>query len=522
MPNYGPQNYNCLAGCIENYAAGPVQKNTPYIRAGGKAENFAPVIVATILEQTGSNKSPSSNPKFITVGNESYPYNPHKAVIKSIEFGFIDAPEGRLEIVDEDGGSFSVFLDSVLKCGKGGAAAAGSGLRFKLGWAYSKCDGSGSVEYSDEIEATIQGIESSISNGVIKYTINFAAAHTLVQMNRHDFVFGEEEGGKEMTIEQAIERLASIPPSIQVRYARYDKKGKLKFLPKHKWVGGDKKAAWRSDSQNKYSTIMKWLEPFRIDDGPIPKGVVLVHDPKVPDVLLVLQDGQANCFEKIEISGSDLFLGTYIVNGGKCSNVLEFSPTVNFINALFHKSSGGSTDASSSKSNLKEDDEVNRISCKSTDLKDVGTQSTTTATGESQYIYGNRAGEQSNISSETHIKANMTITTQPITAELRIVGTIESKFYRVANQDICSIVVINPNHIEKRSFECGDFLKRASCHPFFSNKQWRVQGINHAIREGSFVTTLKVFLETPGGQLSSSNTLGANSSGSTVSNTCGP
>jgi len=517
-------NYNCLAGCIKNYAGGPLQENIPYIR-DEKAESFAPVIEATILGPD-SDKNPSSNPKYITVGNESYPYNPHKAVIKSIEFGVQDGLEGKLEIVDEEGGSFSVFLDSTLKCGKGDASIVGVGarVRYRTGWAYRKCDGSGSVEYSDAVESIIQGIESSVSNGVIKYSIAISTAHTVVQMNRHDFIFGEEVGGKEMTIEQAIQQLASIPPTIQVRYARYDKKGELKFLPKHKWVEGDKKAAWRSDSQNKYSTIMKWLEPFRIDDGPIPKGVVLTHDPKFPDILLVLEDPQAHCFEKVEIGSSNLFLGTYIVNGGKCSNVLEFNPIVNFVNALFNFSSGGSTDASSSKSNLKEDDKVNRISCKSKDLKDIGTQSTVTATGESQYIYGNRAGEESNISSETHIRANMTIVTgtNPITAELRIVGTIDSKFYRLIQGDYCSIVVINPNHIEKKSNECGDFLKRASCNPSFSNKQWLVQGINHAIREGSFVTTLKVQLPTPGSQLSSSNTLGANSSGIKVSNTCGP
>lgn len=522
MPDYGPKNFNCLAGCVRNYAVGHVQHEAPYLR-GIEAENFAPIIIATILRR---NQQTFDQQKFITVGNESYPFNPNKAVIKSIEFGYIDDNTGRMEVIDEEGGSLSLFLDSIIKCGSGEGIGVGSTMLYRIGWCYTTCSGQSNSELGPPLESFITSIDSSLSNGIIKYSINFETKANRVQLNRHDAIFGEEVGGKEMTLEQAISTLCAIPPTLQVRYARRNEKGNLIYVDKHKWVGGDKKAAWRADNQNKYSTIMKWLEPFRIDDGPNPKGVVLLQDPAKPDVLVVMEDPQASCDEKIDIDKNSVVashFGTFIINGGKCSNVLEFNPTINFNNAFANMSSGGSTDTSSTKSNLKEEERAARISCKDYEnSKQIGTQSQSSTTGEAHRIYGNNAGQEANISAETHIKANVLISlsSSPINAELRIVGNVHERYYGLVAGSSCSIIMINPNHIEKSTNNCGDFLKRASCHPFFSNKQWMIMGVNHRIQEGSFVTTLKIKLNAPGANLSGTNTLGANDSGIRIKNTC--
>ena len=43
-----------------------------------------------------------------------------------------------------------------------------------------------------------------------------------------------------------------------------------------------------------------------------------------------------------------------------------------------------------------------------------------------------------------------------------------------------------------------------------SNKNWMIMGVNHQIKEGSYTTTLKLFLAVPGQQDEPGTTLGGN------------
>lgn len=499
MPDYGPKTYDCLAGCVENYATRPVFDQVPY---GAQAESFAPYVWAQIGD--GSN--------FITVGNDSYPSNPNKAAIKSIEFGFIDANEGKMEIIDEEGGNLSVFLDSVQKCGD--RFNSNVYLKIRVGWVLSLCDGAiAPANPSPEIRALILKISSNLSNGIIKFTVHFATAHPVVQNRRQDQTFGQEVGGKAMPLEDAISQLAQIPPAINVRYCYWDSDGELKD-DEFKWKDHPKKgpkAAWQGDSQNKYATIAKWLEGYVVDDGVSSKGVTLIHDPKNPWDLVVLRDSQPKCGEKLN---SKLNLGTFIVNGGKCSSVLEFSPSYDFVSASGYFASGGSTNPSSSKSVKKED--ARNETCQRQN-KDGGTQTQVTINNPSNYTDGKQASDNVNKAQEDHAKANRLVEISGVTinADLRIVGSVHPKLYQIVTGQRCSIVVINPNFISGgvAGESCGDFLKRADCHPFYSNKEWIIMGVNHTIQEGSFVTTLKVMLPSPAVELGAGNNLGANDSG---------
>ncbi|MFM6282014.1 MAG: FG-GAP repeat domain-containing protein, partial [Dolichospermum sp.] len=53
----------------------------------------------------------------------------------------------------------------------------------------------------------------------------------------------------------------------------------------------------------------------------------LLRNKTTGDNLIVLMDPSPSCGEKIDPRS----FGTFIVNGGKCSSVLEFSPTFDFI-----------------------------------------------------------------------------------------------------------------------------------------------------------------------------------------------
>lgn len=512
MVDYGEITYNCLAGCVKKYENAPVWDQVPFLKEASPAENFAPYIWAKIND--GSNE--------ITVGNESYPYNPNKAVIKSIEAGFINMVEGSLEIVDEEGGQLSVFLDSVQKCGS--RFNLGATLTFRIGWVFTRCDNSKDIKTSPIISAIILAVSSNLSNGLIKFTVKFASAGPLVQQLRYDDTFGQEKNGQKMYLEDAIRELAAKEPAITVKYGYYDESGKLIYTPSFKWVDHGKKgpkSIWQGDSQNKYSTIAKWLEGYRVDDGKEGKGVVLIHDPSQFDTLVILKDSQKACGEKVD---PRISFGTFIVNGGKCSSVLEFSPTFDFVSAMGYFNSGGSTKgALSSKPSKKEDPKVKKIACDE-NQKQVGTTTQVSPNQSSMSSDGLDAPDNVNKSQEAHMKASRLVDVQgqTITTDLKIVGNIHDKLYQIIQGLFCSIVVINPNHISggKAGEGCGDFLKKADCHPFYSNKNWLIQGASHSIQEGSFVTTLKLVLPSPGVELSSGNTLGASETGIRVRGTC--
>jgi hypothetical protein len=451
----------------------------------------------------------SAGGRTITVGNKSDPPDNH-AVIKSIEFGFIDSNEGKVEIIDEKGGQLTAFLDAAQKCTQN--FNVGAQIDYQIGWVYTTCGSStGNYSPSPWMRGIILKVSTNLSNGLIRFTVHFSTSHAITQNLRQDQLFGEEIGGKTMSIDDAIRELAAKPPAINVRFGRYNESGELEYLEKHKWINGTPKAAWHGDSQNKYSTIAKWLEGFRIDDGPKGKGVILTHDPSQPSDLLVLQDPQPADGEK---HNPNLNVGTFIVNGGKCSNVLEFSPSFDFVSALAHSSSGGGTEGGvSSAPQKKEDKKPSAESCQN---KDTGKQATTTPSGPSHYVDGKDSPNNTNEAAVAHDRASRLVSVQgvPIKAELRLVGVVDPEFYQIIQGKCCAIVVISPFVIENtKAGSCGDFLKKADCHPFFSNSSWLVMGVNHAVQEGSFVTTLSVMLASPAVQIDPGQPLGGNDTG---------
>lgn len=494
---------NCLAGCISEYAVGP-NKRKFLLSEGGQAAldsyNVAPFVKIKLLGNNG---------KEITVGNRSLPSDGNTAVIKSIEYGFVDSNEGKVEIIDEKGGELTAFLNSIQKCTTN--FSVGSQIEYQIGWVYTQCGShTGYMDASPWLRGIVLKVSTNLSNGVIKFTVHFATSHAVTQNLRQDQIFGEEIGGKTMELEQAITQLAAKEPAINVRYGYYNQSGELIYVEKHKWVTGTPKAAWHGDSQNKYSTISKWLEGFIIDDGR-GKGAVLVHDPSKPSDLLVLRDPQPSAGESYI---KELNLGTFIVNGGKCSNVLEFSPSFDFVSAMAHFSSGGSTQGAISTAPVKKDD-VKPIE-ESCQTKDTGKQQSQQPNQAVHFHEGTNAPDQINKSQIVQEKAArlVSIAGNPVEAELRLIGVTDRDFHSIIQGKTCSIIVVSPFYIQNtKGGECGDFLKKADCHPVFSNSCWVVLGVNHAVQEGSFVTTLKVMLASPGIQIEPGGRMGASPNG---------
>lgn len=507
---------DCLAGCISNYLCGTVDFPGP---AGEQAESFAPWCWITL--GAGSER--------ITVGNESYKGDPNTACIKSMEIGWTDTPSMKCEIIDEKGSTLGAVADAVRKCIKlGTKAGAGTGsiCEFQFGWIVTTCEGTSKVIPSKTFKCIVMKLDVSYSEGKIKYMIEGVAQDKLFEASREEITIGTDS--KPVDIETAIRTLCARDPSCNVRFVELTQDGKLKDV-KFEWarVDGSPKASWQADNMNRISTITKWLASFRIKDGKCDKGLVIYFTPSKPDELIIMKDPSPNpnesrlCKPKDE-KGEWGPLGTFIVNGGKCSTVIEFTPSMNIITAVAAAvSAGGGTSGPNKSSN--QFAEENRCENQKPHGTEAGTQLQATITQQAFDSYGTKSANEESFKSEiAHNKAGLVTGIQGAgcSAQLKILGNPSDRFCNFAGYRNMSIVVINPFHIRNMR-GCGDWLAYPGCNELFTNRLWMAKSINHSISVGSYTTTIEAELAAPNIQLSGFEPLGGQGGGGpNVANTC--
>lgn len=503
---------NCLAGCIAEYYCSPLHRPGP---AGEQAESFAPIVKVQIGELS-----------LITVGNKSYPADPHTAVIKSYEIGWVDSQSLTIEILDEAGGRFGALIDGLRKCATVGRNTL---IKSRFGWVITTCEGSKKVIESPLITSVFTGLEVNYSEGKIKYRLTGTALDPIYADMREDKINGEEFKG--MKLEDAIEQLCGLDPPMRVSFCERQPDGKLKcgknMFDWEKFGKGGPRAAWQADNQNRISTISKWIEGYRIKDGsPKGKGLILLMDSITYDHLIILKDPTLDPGEGDPCDVGSL--GTFIVNGGKCSSVIEFTPKFNWISGLANFNAGGETaSAADTRPVFAEDPNGKTPNQEKEHGKNVGLQQQTTINQSAWNAYGPKNAHYEVLTSQQrHNKANriVEIDVESITADLKILGDPRPPFVIMSEwiAQPVSIVAINPFHIVGNdNGGCGEWLAKPGCNQILSNKSWKVQGINHSIKEGSFTTTLKLFLAAPAIEVGHNDPLGGvGSMGPTVKNTC--
>jgi hypothetical protein len=487
---------NCLAGCIADYVCGPPDFPGP---AGQQAESFAPWCWVRLSE--GGEQ--------ITVGNESFKGDPNTACIKSMEIGWIDTPSIKVEIIDEAGGTLNAVANSLRKCIK--RSGKGTTMSFQWGWVMTTCEsGRPIVIPSIEFKCFIQQFDVNYSEGKIKYIIEGAANDKLFEVMREDVIIGDDEYPAD--IESAIGSLCAREPQCTVRYVELQPDGKLKDV-KFEWARLKKpEASWQSDNMNRISIIRKWFGAFRVKDGKCDKGIVPFFSPEKPDELILMKDPQPN---PGEATGCQQSIGTFIVNGGKCSSVIEFTPTMNIVAAVNSFAVGGDTSGPNKSTN--QFAERKRCDNQKSQGDEAGTQLQATITQQAFDSYGVRAANDENLKSEiAHNRAAMVtnITGAGVEADLKILGNPTAPYCQLAAFRPVSIVVINPFAL--RGGGCGDWLARPGCNQLFTNRLWHAVGINHTISPGTYTTTLKLQLPAGDIQVSASDPLGGPGSGGPV------
>jgi hypothetical protein len=484
---------NCLVGCIgENQCIGGSN--------GGILYPFA--VAAPFIEVTfgaGNNT--------LTVGNQSDPENNNNACIIGLNISTSNGMNAKIEVVDQEGGQFYNFFDSLIKHIN---STEPSICLIDYGWIGSDCDNNpikrtmASVSGS-RTEGQIIEMNVTKSSGLYSYEINCGSLMTIAQAGKTQKTYGFDGVSKyklDLAITQYCQDPEQPPVFKQVNFWRKQKGGGTQTW-EFKAIHDVPQGPWRTNNQGKLETILEWIQDWATDQG---KGMVLSIDEREGKRSLILwEDPHTPCQNDNECAGDRL--GTFIVNGGNCSNVLEFNPTINWSSAWASKTIGGEQGGPTAAVGvpLKDNFPNNPNGCNQGEYKQEGktgnillNNNLTTNTGEQalKIAAANRnANELAN--SKFQVASSLGGMMTAIEADLKIIGTVEMGFTHIYDNlfGYCSIIVINPFYLSRGGTDsCPKWIYGQSCNTVLTDTNWQLQQITHDIRGGKFETTLHVYL----------------------------
>lgn len=270
-------------------------------------------------------------------------------------------------------------------------------------------------------------------------------------------------------------------------------------------------STWRCHELNALATIHRWINTITAQGVPIagisgtppPRGIIMNYDPTFREVvsgvsltgkLILWANPHPHC--AATVYGRDHIKAAYIVNGGACSPVLGFNPTVKWNFQALPASGGGMGPTTGHMVSMQEGRQALRCS-----LPGRGPR-VNLAVDEA---YANQAARAAPSNQATALAANRLANTlhHAIEAELKIQGDPSDYFCTPAEGfgRSLALVVINPFYIEGDDTNgCSaswQTLTSSSCNSVLTNDNWFIRGVDHQIKDGSFVTTIKVVLYGP-------------------------
>jgi hypothetical protein len=415
----------------------------------------------------------------ITVGNEASPPNNH-GYIKSFEYGLSEGVGFKAEIVDEEGGTFSSFVDSLNKRILL-AANEVQNCTADWGWIYTDCNNNlHTIKVSDFLGGKTLtflplSCETVMDGGKMRFTVTATNLGDRLIETRVFKVYRAH-------LKQAIRQLfLDNNPAIEVAFIDIDG-NEWNFSNEDGGPEGPF-SAWTCDDQNALSIARKWITPLMTENK---KGILIRYDPIGPRIVFLedpTQTENQNCCAKN--------IGTYIY-GGDCTNVLSFTPKYQWTLALNSGKggqAGGPFRAGGEEAKAEEG------------IENVGIQTTGVADGnENMWRNPNDIGRKRLDAIAAHDRAaKLYEVGGMIEGELRIQGdpSLALPFGNAAlTGSSVSIIVINPFYVKSDQSGCF-WLAKPVCHPLLTNKNWMIMGVNHQISTGSYVTTLSVKLIAP-------------------------
>jgi hypothetical protein len=482
---------NCLAGCVPKYKAGP-------LKLPPEGHTLSPW-VRLQLEKSGA---------LITVGNKSSPQNDHNAIIKAFEFGQTDGFTAKFTIHDQQGSSFVQFMKDLIKKWEDLKVAAALTMKVQWGWVRTGCP-TPLPELSSPIHTMMPDhIECNFSQGKFMFDITAKDIPFRMLEGRTEKCWVED--GQKLPLKKAIKAMMTNnkePPTVKdVKWQRISGGKPVEIGFKEFGMEGPEDC-WKPQGRDKLSCAKAWIENYPSDGD---KGWTMAYD-SVNQVIIFWEDGIPVCGECKPWDSNSI--GTYIVNGGACSPVIEFNPRIrwNFADLL---NDGGAVDAGTNYGDEGRPGGKNKgdIQCDTKAVIDknhtAGVNKNTTVDDTAKNLRGTKEAQKKNDENASKdAKANRLLH-HNIEADLVIVGdpTLLPPSEGIWIRNL-AIVFINPFHIMKKG-TCGEWLAQPECNEVLSNKAWICKKITHKISPGHYTTTISVFLAASGVDLSTCEPIG--------------
>lgn len=483
------------------------------LRLPQEGSTLAPWVAIT-FEGTGST---------ITVGNDSSPSTTpvNVACIKSFEFGYSDGLTLRCVIHDEQGGSFVQFMSNLLKdyiCLKNGSPAAVR-MKFQFGWASAGCSTPLPVVASPCFYALSDAVETNYAGGKFMFDITGKdLCHRMFEGSTNQ-QYGGTDKQNGMYLKQAIREYLTQNKcgpnvgSVQFRKMENGKSVECYFTavtPDEEREGP--KGCWRAQGQDKLTCVLGWLSHHRTKGQEATttspakpgKGWIPQYNSTVPHGEIIFWEDPKPTKAEDSAYWDSRSIGTYIVNGGKRSPVIEFNPKIRWDFARLTSQGGnlgsGRINPPETQGATQTGRTESGLGAQAAPCAGHNTQTTTTETQKS--IHGANDVKESMISNNAAARA-LKILTDNIEADLTIVGdpTLLPPSEAMWAKNV-GIVLINPYFIRTEPLVLAnpglEWMSYPKCNEILSNKAWICKSITHKIEAGNFTTTIGVFLTTPG------------------------
>jgi hypothetical protein len=473
--------------CLQKYKCGDIDPNSKNISA-----SQGPYVKLQVKGGVAGS--------VITVGNKGCPgCDPrHSSIIKGFEYGSTNGFRVNITIHDLGGGTFDTLVKSMSTDST--KFNDDYSLRVEWGWIECPCSTVCSTRKSIAVCFLVSSITASMDAGKIVYEIEGTDLWKGIMQGAAYEVEGDDSAGK--PLKQAIRDMFAKGPQpiiTDIQYKRRNGDASTGDWGFFRYGKDGPESKWPANQRTKIAVALDWLKSYRSDqDRGITKFTWNVNGSCEPSI--IFWEDNTGHIPKIAKG----CIRTYIVNGGKDSSVVSFQPKFKW--DMTHRAGGGGEGSAETSDQTKGDNSL-----------------TPSATGDGEKGQGNQMGggalmQETNqngsqqADAQRNIKINLNNNTPkiaPVEADLTVHGDPDLVATLQVYQTWVSIIVVNPFHLTGGSArDCPDWTVKPPCNTMMSNNCWMIKGINHSIKEGSYLTTLKIELPAPGATTPTGQPLG--------------
>jgi hypothetical protein len=500
--------------------------------------------------------------KTITVGNQSSPYYNNSTYITQFSFGGSTGPGCEFTIYDSSGNDISAFLQGLFR---DSCTAVKSNVLVDFGWILMDQDNNvgarvtngkqreyrwrsaqytqqarpyygskypyasvndvtgeiyqdyGKSNLANRLGFTVSNLEvSANSNGTWEYKIKCV---TLLDNRAQKRLQGRSFGSSRnpVALKRAVAQLVgdgcrdrsqNVPEAAVLWISPGDTPGTSQEIKFSNSEGGEEgpAAAWSPNRQSSTVAARNWTTPINTDRG---LGMTMYSDPviDVPNLVFLEADPEICTNPRAQYCAAKVQPKLiYVVNGGNCSPVLEFNPSVSY--TLAARAQGGT---SGSGSVAKQTNFQPRDVCRNyrgSDKVEVNNTSEGIQTNgvvqenSNMWRFPTVAPEKINQAVSANLLANATaLQNSLIEGDLKIMGDPQYVNVAQCQGETIGIIYINNPGVSDGLAAGGtgprnqnfDWLAYPQVNSVFSRLDYRIMGVSHSIdSSGVYTTTIKV------------------------------